>query len=87
MSLITAPFSAYPVSALPYRLSAGRGMAAEEDKRDSIAPELTEVEELKFDDPFELMSPEERKKMRKDLQTISEARRRAESSGGNLRLS
>ena len=87
MSPILSPLSAYPVNALTYRLTAGRGMAAEEDKRDSIAPELTEVEELKFDDPFELMSPEARKKMRKDLQTISEARRRAESSGGSLRLS
>jgi hypothetical protein len=49
-------------------------------------PQLTPIENLDIRDPLDLLSPEERARMRRELEEMAKQRRQAEADSSSLRL-
>jgi hypothetical protein len=74
------------------RLVAGTGgegevFVAERKRERDVLPELTPIPDLDVIDPLDLLSDEEREALRRELDDMARARRKAEATSGQLRLS
>lgn len=53
----------------------------------SILPNVTNIDALAFDDPYDVLTPEERDALASELEAVARQRRRSEAGTGRLRLS
>lgn len=61
---------------------------SEKSERKGVRPALTPIKGLEdVSDPFELLPDADRERLKRELDAMAKARRRAEATSGSLRLS